>query len=84
MSNQLLITLAVLLVIGFIVWSVVAQWRRRHSQEQAVERLGLSPCPEKKGWLENIVIGIENNRGYRGTRCGIQSGCPARLRRTTT
>jgi hypothetical protein len=65
MLTTLLVGLGVLLVIGLVVWSAIAQWRRSRARQQAVERLGFAPCPEQRGWLEDVVVGIENNRGYR-------------------
>ena len=52
-------------VIGLVAYGRVAQRRRNRAQEQGFQRLGFTSCPEKREWLEEVVIAIENTRGYR-------------------
>lgn len=65
MSSTLLFALLGLLAVSLVVWSVTAQRRRHQAQERDVERLGFSPCLDRKQWLEDTVAGIENNQGVR-------------------
>ena len=46
-------------------WGVTAQSRKHLAREQALTRMGFSPCPDREAWLEETVTGIENNREYR-------------------
>jgi hypothetical protein len=55
----------VVVVIILLVWSISAQIKRQRGLKAALEQLGFKPCPEKKGWLEETVTRIENNKGFR-------------------
>lgn len=54
-----------LVVVALVVWSLAGHYRRRQAQKAALAQLGFDPCPDQKGWLEETVTGIENNRAYR-------------------
>lgn len=60
-----LFILAGLIVIGLVARSLARQRRSSQAQKAALEQLGFSHCPDRKGWLEETVTRIENNRGYR-------------------
>jgi len=64
MPTSLLIALAVILVLGLIVWSLVGHYRRQRAQKSELEQLGFQPCPDRKAWLEETVARIENTRGF--------------------
>ncbi len=59
------ILLAGVVVVGLVVWTVVAQRGRNLAQGEVLEELGFRPCPEQQQWLEETVARIENNRGFR-------------------
>lgn len=66
MPSYLPFVLAGLLAVGLLVfWGVKTHSRQRQARDQALVRLGFSPCPDRKSWLEETVAGIENNREYR-------------------
>jgi hypothetical protein len=54
-----------LVVAGLVVWSLAGHYRRRRARKAALAQLGFDPCPDRKGWLEETVTRIENNRAYR-------------------
>ncbi len=54
-----------LLVLALVVWSVSDTYRKERARRLALDRLGLTPCPDERARLEEIVTRIENNRGYR-------------------
>lgn len=61
MSSYLPLVVVGLLAIALLIWKVVAQRRVQQSQKSALEQLGLQPCPDRKGWLEETIAHIENN-----------------------
>ncbi len=66
MPSYLPFVLAGLIAVGLLVfWGVRTHSRQRQAREQSLVRLGFSPCPDRKAWLEETVAGIENNREYR-------------------
>jgi hypothetical protein len=54
-----------LVVLAVVAWSVADTYRKNRDRRQALDRLGLQPCPEERTRLEEIVTRLENNRGYR-------------------
>jgi hypothetical protein len=54
-----------LLVVALVAWAVSDTYRKGRDRRLALDRLGFQPCPEERSRLEEIVKGLENNRGYR-------------------
>ncbi len=54
-----------LFVLALVVWSVTDTYRKERSRRLALDRAGFQPCPEERARLEEIVTGIENNKGHR-------------------
>ena len=48
-----------------ITWGVRVSRARRQAKDTELQRLGLTPCAERKGWLEATITAIERNEGYR-------------------
>ena len=65
MPSYLAFVFAALLLVGFILWSLLGQRRKRRVQELQLERLGFRPCPEEKDRLQETVTHLENNHAYR-------------------
>lgn len=54
-------------VLAFILitWGIRVSRARRQAKETELQRLGFTPCAERKGWLEETVTAMERNEGYR-------------------
>ncbi len=64
MPTPLLIAIVAALVVGFLLWSLVGQYRRKRVQKSELEHLGFQPCPDRKSWLEETIAHIENTAGF--------------------
>lgn len=65
MTTYLPFIVGALVVAGLVAWSLAGHHRRRQARKAALAQLGFDPCPDRKGWLEETVTRIENNRAYR-------------------
>ncbi|MGH9784502.1 MAG: hypothetical protein ACRD88_09975 [Terriglobia bacterium] len=65
MPMYLIFALVGLVAVVLLVRSIAVQRQRTQARKAALEQLGFRPCPEQKGWLEETVASIENNRGFR-------------------
>jgi hypothetical protein len=54
-----------MLAIILVGWGVRVSRARRQAKDTELQRLGLTPCPERKGWLEETITAMERNEGYR-------------------
>jgi hypothetical protein len=50
-----LIALIALTVAGLVAWGITSSVRRSRVRKAALDRLGFLPCPDRKGWLEEMV-----------------------------
>jgi hypothetical protein len=64
MSSYLPFVVVGLLAVALLIWKVVVQRRAQQDQKSALEQLGFQPCPDRKGWLEETIAQIENNREF--------------------
>jgi hypothetical protein len=64
MSSYLPFMVVGLLAFVFLIWKVVALRRAKQGQKSTLEQLGFQPCPDQKGWLEETIAQIENNREF--------------------
>jgi hypothetical protein len=63
-----------LAVAGFIAWAVTSTVRQSRARKAALDRLGFTPCPDRKAWLEERITRMEANAGDR-----YEVGEPRRL-----
>jgi hypothetical protein len=54
-----------LLVLALVAWAISDTYRKERARRLALDRLGLEPCPGERARLEEIVMRLEHNRGYR-------------------
>lgn len=54
-------------VLAFILvtWGVRAHRDKQQAKNTELQRIGFSPCPDRKKWLEETVTAMERNEGYR-------------------
>ena len=50
-----------LAVAGLVVWAVTSSVRRSRARKATLDRLGFTPCPDRKAWLEARVTTMEAN-----------------------
>jgi hypothetical protein len=53
-----------IVVVGLMVWTIVAKRGPDKALKAASERLGFRPCPEQREWLKETVGRVENNREF--------------------
>jgi hypothetical protein len=65
MPTYLYFILGGILAFALITWGVRVSRARKQAEDAELQRLGFTPCPERKGWLEETVTAMERNEGYR-------------------
>ena len=50
-----------LVVAGLVGWAVASSVRQGRARKAALDRLGFVACPDRKGWLEEMVARMEAN-----------------------
>jgi hypothetical protein len=65
MPTYAYIVLGGVLAFILITWGVRVSRARRQAKDTELQRLGFTPCTERKGWLEETVAAVERNQGYR-------------------
>jgi hypothetical protein len=54
-------------VLAFVLvsWGVRVHLARQQARNTELQRLGFTPCADRKGWLEETITAMERNQGYR-------------------